>query len=136
VKRDGVGAALFLSSLSSLSSLSISIPIFLSVVGEMAQWLRALAVLPEDLSSVPSTHDGSQPSVTPVLGGNLMPSSGLHGHCMHIVHNYTSRHNTHTHKNQSLKSGNNMAATLKSTKKKSTQFHSSNSQYVVEESKA
>ena len=31
----------------------------------MAQWLRALTVLPKDLSSVPSNqpHSGSQPSV-------------------------------------------------------------------------
>jgi hypothetical protein len=32
--------------------------------GEMAQWLRALAALPEVLSSIPSKpHGGSQPSV-------------------------------------------------------------------------
>ena len=28
----------------------------LSRAGEMAQWLRALAALPEDLSSIPSNH--------------------------------------------------------------------------------
>jgi hypothetical protein len=30
---------------------------------EMAQWLRAVTVLPEVLSSIPSNHGGSQPSV-------------------------------------------------------------------------
>jgi hypothetical protein len=38
----------------------------ISGAGEMAQWLSAYAVLPEDQSSVPSsTSDGSQLSVTP-----------------------------------------------------------------------
>ena len=44
----------------------------------MAQWLRTLAVLPEDLGSVPSTHS-SQPSVTLVLG-DLMCASGFHSY--------------------------------------------------------
>jgi len=36
----------------------------LEEAGEIAQWLSALAVLPEVLSSIPSTHTvGSQPSV-------------------------------------------------------------------------
>jgi hypothetical protein len=35
--------------------------------GEMAQMLRALAAVPEDLGSIPNTHDSSQP-VIPVQG--------------------------------------------------------------------
>ena len=31
--------------------------------GEMTQWLRALAAFPEVLSSIPSKHGGSQPSI-------------------------------------------------------------------------
>ena len=29
--------------------------------GDMAQWLRTLAVLPDDQDSIPSTQDSSQP---------------------------------------------------------------------------
>lgn len=43
------------------------------------QWLRPLAALTEDLDCPQSPHDGSQPSVIPVLG-DLTPSSGLQGH--------------------------------------------------------
>jgi hypothetical protein len=43
----------------------------------MAQWLRTLVILSEDLSSVPSTPGHSQPSVTTE---NLMLSFGLHGY--------------------------------------------------------
>jgi hypothetical protein len=35
--------------------------------GEMAQKLRAMVAFPEDPGSIPSTHGGSQPSVTPGL---------------------------------------------------------------------
>jgi hypothetical protein len=41
---------------------------FLLGFGEMAQWLRVLAALPEDPSLIPSTYIGSQLSVTPVPG--------------------------------------------------------------------
>jgi hypothetical protein len=47
--------------------------------GEMAQWLRALAVLPED----PGLFGSSKPSVTPGPG-NLMHPSDIFGHCTHI----------------------------------------------------
>ena len=40
---------------------------------EMTQWLRALAVLLEDLSSIPSTHT----VVNSHLEKDRMPSSGL-----------------------------------------------------------
>ena len=43
------------------------------IAGEMTQWLRALAVLAEDLNLVPSTtQGGSQPPVTQSLGGMHM----------------------------------------------------------------
>jgi hypothetical protein len=54
----------------------------------MAQWLRALAAPPEDSGSVPSTHMVAHMSLTPVPE-DLLPPSGLCGHCMHVVH----RHN-------------------------------------------
>lgn len=44
--------------------------------GVMAQWLRALAVLPENQSSSPAFTWHSQPSVIPVPG-NLIPSVTL-----------------------------------------------------------
>ena len=34
----------------------IVMPLEISLAGEMTQWLRALAALPEDPSSIPSTH--------------------------------------------------------------------------------
>lgn len=56
--------------------------------GEMAQELRALDDLVEDLHSVPSTHMVTQPSVT-LVPWDLTPSSGLHEHHMHILHRHT-----------------------------------------------
>ena len=41
--------------------------------GEMAQWLRALAALPEVPRSIPSTHMVAHNH----LSWNLMPSSGV-----------------------------------------------------------
>lgn len=35
---------------------------------------------------IPSTHDGAQLCISPVPG-NSAPSSGLRGHCIHMVHN-------------------------------------------------
>ena len=45
----------------------------------MAQWLRALDALAEDQDSILSTHSMAQKHLTLFLG-DLMPSSGLHGH--------------------------------------------------------
>ena len=48
--------------------------------GAMTRWLGALAALPEDQGSIPSTHtEAHTPSVTPAPG-DLMPSSGLWRH--------------------------------------------------------
>ena len=44
--------------------------------GEIAQWLRTLATLPEDLGLIAGTTGSLQVTVTPVPG-DLMPSSGL-----------------------------------------------------------
>lgn len=38
----------------------------------MAQWVRALDTLAEDLGSVPSTHMVTQPSVTAVPGDVIL----------------------------------------------------------------
>jgi hypothetical protein len=43
-------------------------------VGEMVQWLRALATLPEDPNSVPSMHSGSQSFIT-LVPEDLISSS-------------------------------------------------------------
>ena len=51
----------------------------------MAQWLRALTVLPEDLGLIPSTHMEAH-TVTPVPG-DLIPS-----------HKYTCSENTNAQK--------------------------------------
>jgi hypothetical protein len=59
--------------------------------GEMVQWLRALAALPEVSGSYPRSqhpYAGSQPSVTP-FPGDVMPFSDLWRHCMYVVHRHT-----------------------------------------------
>jgi hypothetical protein len=52
-----------------------------SQAGEMAQWLRALTVLPEVLSSIPP-QGGSQPSV---MGSNALP--GVSGDSYSVLRN-------------------------------------------------
>jgi hypothetical protein len=54
--------------------------------GEMAQQLRA--TLAKNLSSVPSAHMVTQPSVT-LIPWDLTPSSGPPEHHMHIMHRHT-----------------------------------------------
>lgn len=49
-------------------------------VGEIAQGLRALAVLPEDPASVPSTHNGS---LTIIENSSFRESDTLSGFCGH-----------------------------------------------------
>lgn len=58
----------------------------------MSQCLRALAALSEDVGSGPST----QVAVPTVGNRDLITSSGLYGHCMHVVH--VHRQNIHIHK--------------------------------------
>jgi hypothetical protein len=41
-------------------------------------------------------HGPSQPSVTP-FPGDPVPSSGLYGHCTHIVYKHTGRQGNYTH---------------------------------------
>jgi hypothetical protein len=55
----------------------------------MAQWLKALAVLSEDQGSNPSSGK-AVPKYLTLEPGVLMLSSGLCGHCMHMVHRHTS----------------------------------------------
>lgn len=60
---------------------------------EMTQWLRGLAAVTEDWSSVPlPTADSSQPPVNPAQGG-LIPSSSLY----QLPNTHTQRY-TYTHK--------------------------------------
>ena len=58
--------------------------------GEVAQWLRALAALVEDLGSVPSTHTVCNP-----IWCILLASMGIRHACS--AHTYMQ--STHTHKN-------------------------------------
>lgn len=66
----------------------------------MAQ--RPLAALPESLGSTLSTH---------MVAHN---SSGLLGHCTHVDHRHTWKHNIHTHK--TIKMLKNIVKKLKRTK--------------------
>ena len=57
-----------------------------SGAGEMVQWLEHWLLLQEDPGSVPSSHGGSQPSVTPVpeIQRPLLASEGF---CKHVAYN-------------------------------------------------
>lgn len=46
----------------------------------MAGWQRSLAALPEDLSSIASTHMDANNWLV-LVPGDWMPFSGLHGPC-------------------------------------------------------
>jgi hypothetical protein len=65
---------------------------------EMAQWLRALATLPEDLGSIPSIQvDSSQPSVMSVPGDPVpCPRFYEHQACMLYTDIQAGKH-IHTH---------------------------------------
>ena len=54
---------------------------------EMAQWLRVSCSCRELWFSAKLPNDITQLPVT-LLPGVLLPSSGLHGHCMYMVHIY------------------------------------------------
>lgn len=63
----------------------------------MAWLLRASTAFAEDPGPAHSTQTSSQTPESPTLG-NLVPSSGLHGHlCACGTHKLTQAH-THTHK--------------------------------------
>lgn len=55
---------------------------------KMNHWSRVL-------TSAQHPHDNSQAPITRVPR-DLMPSSGTHGHCMHVVHRHTCRQNIYT----------------------------------------
>jgi hypothetical protein len=57
----------------------------------MAQWLRALVSLPENLDSIPSTQNRSQASM-PVDPCDSMPSPGHHEYCMQTKKSATHKH--------------------------------------------
>jgi hypothetical protein len=66
--------------------------------GEMAQQLRALAALPENLDLISSTHLW----LTIVYNSNAL-FWPLRIPDVYVVHRYTYRQNTHTHKQKILK---------------------------------
>ena len=57
---------------------------------EMAQQLRTLVVLPENLSSIPSTYTVAHNYLNS-SPRDLILSSGLCGHSKHVVHQYASK---------------------------------------------
>ena len=64
-------------------------------VREMAEWLRALAVLSEDPGSVPGNHIRAHNHSNPE---DLMPSSDFCRQCMYVVQRLQCRQNTYIHK--------------------------------------
>lgn len=65
---------------------------------EMVHQLRALAAFPQDLNLFLAPTWWLTPAVTPV-SGNLVPSPGLHRHCMHVVHKHADeKHRSYTQK--------------------------------------
>lgn len=58
----------------------------------MAPWLRVLAVLLEDVGSIPSTHTAAHNSVTPVSGSTA-----------HMVQTHMQAEHTHEIKIKKLK---------------------------------
>lgn len=63
---------------------------------EMAQQLRAWAILAEAWIHYHPPHDGSQLSIM-LVPGDPMSYKGLRGAFMHVVHIYTCRQNTQAH---------------------------------------
>lgn len=55
---------------------------------EIAQMLKALAVLPEAQNSIPSTHTRTYNHLLTLVLGPPMPSPSLCGHCTHMVHRH------------------------------------------------
>ena len=60
--------------------------------GERVQWSRALAALPKNLGSIPSTHMNAHSLLMPIPEA-LVPSTGLCRYCMHMVPRHTCRGN-------------------------------------------
>jgi hypothetical protein len=55
--------------------------ITLSRAGKMAQWLRALTSLPEDIDSIPNTHLAAHNCLAPII---FSPPKVLHEHTTDI----------------------------------------------------
>ena len=68
---------------------------------EMAQQVRALTVLPEDLGLSLSSHMAAQPSVT-LVPEDPMSSSGLCRHCKHMIYKHICQQNSHTYKTKQI----------------------------------
>jgi hypothetical protein len=64
----------------------------------MAQWLKALAALPEDLGLIQHSHGSSCLSLTPVLGKSNTLLWPLQVSGTHVVQRHTCKQNTPTHK--------------------------------------
>lgn len=62
--------------------------------GEMVQWLKAPAILLEDLGLVPSTHVTAHNLYTPVPG-NLTPSTGLFRKSIHMMYTHLDKTSFH-----------------------------------------
>lgn len=62
----------------------------------MAQQLRKLTALPGDPGTKLDPCRGTLPSVI-LVSGNLLPSCGLSGYCMYMIHVHTGK-KTYIHK--------------------------------------
>lgn len=63
--------------------------------GGIAQRLRTLVALAEELDSIPTTHITM--GLTAPVPGHPTPSSDRHQHCTQLVHTNTCRKGNHTH---------------------------------------
>lgn len=66
--------------------------------GEMAQLLREIITLAEDMTLIPSTHTAAHSLPQPQFQGTQRPLLPLQVWDMHVVHIHTSRQNTDTRK--------------------------------------
>lgn len=69
------------------------------VAGELVQWVRALAVSPEDQVGLPAPTSGSQSCITPVPGNPVL-FSGFCEYHIYVVHRQIYRQNKYTQKSK------------------------------------
>lgn len=60
--------------------------------GEMIQQLRTLSAPPEDMDLAPSTSWWLTFVYNSCFRGGQIPSSDLHGHCIHMMHIHKCKH--------------------------------------------
>lgn len=71
--------------------LNILCKTMISEAGEMVQWVGALAAFTKDPGSVHNTRIPKQLKLLGPIPEDLAPSTGLHEHCMPVVHRHTCK---------------------------------------------